>query len=198
MSGPECEVCYERSANCKLVCGHTFCKSCVKTWYTKGSGTCPMCRRKVHYRRMPIKKWKQEAENAHKEHVYAESFEELLEDLMEPLVIDDTDNEFPILLRDEFDPEVTDTGLILHRKNVSVSELRDLEVTFQAIKDDASPDEIDYVLNESGDYYSNRRTHLRNRVYPEPIKNSFLSKRNDRRPTRLRVGNFGRRGGGRF
>lgn len=163
----ECAVCYENRANCKLVCGHEFCKSCVKTWYTRGSGTCPMCRRKVHYRRMPIKKWKEEAENTQKDQVYTESFENLLEDLMEPLVIDDTDNEFPILLRDEFDPEVTETGLVLHRKNVSVSELKDLEVTFRAIKDVATPDEIDYVLNESGDYYSDHKTHLNKRTYAE-------------------------------
>lgn len=39
-----CPVCYEAQPQCSLVCGHSFCYQCVKTWYQKGSTTCPMCR----------------------------------------------------------------------------------------------------------------------------------------------------------
>lgn len=142
----ECPVCYENNTNCKLVCGHEFCKSCVKTWYMKG-GSCPMCRRKVHYRRMPIKKWAQETQENKKNEVYQEAFEFMLEDLMEPLVINDQ--------------------LTLYRKNIPTHELEYLERTYRAIKDEADPDEIDYVLMESFDYYSDRRVHLNKRTYSE-------------------------------
>lgn len=142
----ECPVCYENKTNCKLVCGHEFCKSCVKTWYMKG-GSCPMCRKKVHYRRMPIKKWKQEAIENKKNEVYQEAFDFILEDFMEPLVIDE--------------------NLTLYRKNIPTHELEYLERTYRAIKDVADPDEIEYVLLDSFDYYSDRRVHLRKRTYSE-------------------------------
>ena len=40
----ECKICYECLPECRLTCGHSFCYQCVKTWYQKGSHTCPMCR----------------------------------------------------------------------------------------------------------------------------------------------------------
>ena len=40
----ECPVCFERDAVCQFTCSHSFCYACVKTWYQKGSSTCPMCR----------------------------------------------------------------------------------------------------------------------------------------------------------
>lgn len=141
-------MCYERTTNCKLVCGHQFCKACVKTWYMKGAeSTCPMCRKKVHYRRMPVKKWKEEAEEEKKQQIFEESFENLVEVLMEPIEISD--------------------DIKLYRKDVPMSELGDLQITFRAIKDFADPDELDFILNETSDYYSDRRTHLNNRVYSE-------------------------------
>lgn len=140
-------MCYENTTNCTLVCGHKFCKSCVKTWYTKG-GTCPMCRKKVHYRRMPIKKWKQEAIEKKKNEVYEEAFEITLEDLMEPLIIEELD-------------------VSIYRRNIPTHQLEYLERTFRAIKDVADADEIDYVLCETFDYYSDRRTHLNKRSYSE-------------------------------
>ncbi len=143
----ECPVCYENNTNCTLVCGHKFCKACVKTWYTKG-GTCPMCRKKVHYRRMPIKKWKQEAEETKKAQVYEEAFELMLEDLMEPLIIDEL-------------------NVSIYRRNVPMDQLEYLERTYRAMKDDADADEIDYVLCETFDYYSDRRVHLNKRSYSE-------------------------------
>lgn len=132
----ECPVCYENKTNCKLVCGHEFCKSCVKTWYMKG-GSCPMCRKKVHYRRMPIKKWKQEADENKKSEIFQEAFDCALEDLMEL----------------DFD--------------VPIHQLEYIERTYRAIKDDANPDEIDFVLFETLDYYSDRRVHLNKRTYSE-------------------------------
>lgn len=131
-------MCYENCANRKLVCGHTFCFSCVKKWYMQGSGTCPMCRKKVHYRRMPIKKWQLEAEESKKETVFQESFDDLVECIVED----------PFFFR-------------------PMDELKDLQKTWRAIKDDCSPDELDFILKETGDYYSDRRVHLYKRTYSE-------------------------------
>lgn len=162
----ECPVCYENSVNCTLVCGHKFCKSCVKTWYLKGSTTesgCPMCRRKVHYRRMPIEKWRKEADEEKKNEVFQESFNELLESVMEPMVFGIPEGQIPNVNTNRYIPVVNGDTLTFHRKNVSLAEFADLEKTFRAIKDECSPDELDYVLNETDEYYSDRRTHLAKR-----------------------------------
>lgn len=156
----ECPVCYENTINCTLVCGHQFCKSCVKTWYTKtwntkdddnnGCAGCPMCRRNVHYRRMPIKKWKKEAYEAKKAEVYQEAFESTLEDMMAPITF-----------------EIGDRTIELPMRNVPTDQLEYIERTYRAIKDECTPDEIDYLLFETLDYYSDRRAHLNKRTYSE-------------------------------
>jgi hypothetical protein len=168
----ECPVCYENSVNCTLVCGHKFCKSCVKTWYLKGNESgCPMCRRKVHYRRMPIKKWRAEADEAKKETVFEECFDEILEAVMEPMVFEikreHVENWKLTVPEHRFTPVVNGNVVTLHRKNVNTAELGDLQRTFRAIRDEASADEIEYVLVDSYDYYSDRRVHLNNRTYSE-------------------------------
>lgn len=157
----ECPVCYENCANRKLVCGHEFCASCVKTWYMKG-GSCPMCRRKVHYRRMPIKKWNAEAEDEKKSVVFQESFDEILEVIMKPIKYEITEPGSEIPPTPGFIPSVSEDGkvLTLHRTNMHTYELEDLEKTFRAIKDECSPDELDIILNETDEYYSDRRTHI--------------------------------------
>lgn len=49
----ECPVCYCDQATCKLVCNHSFCKSCVKSWYQKSEDpSCPMCRHKLYFKGM--------------------------------------------------------------------------------------------------------------------------------------------------
>ncbi len=161
----ECPVCYENAANCKLVCGHHFCKSCVKTWYMKG-GSCPMCRKNVHYRRMPIKKWKAESEEEKKQVVFQESFDYLLETIMTPLKFEFTDNE-SIPDTPGFIQVMDSNVLTLHRTNMPTHELEDLEKTFRAIKDVISTEEIDYVLNDTEEYYSDRHIHLKNRTSSE-------------------------------
>ena len=49
----ECPVCYEskHSHEClKFTCGHEFCKDCTKTWYMKGTSSCPMCRKSLCFK----------------------------------------------------------------------------------------------------------------------------------------------------
>ncbi len=154
----ECPVCYESNAKCTLVCGHSFCMSCVKTWYMKGK-TCPMCRRNMHYRRMPVKKWNEEAREQEKISVFHDSFENILEELMEPLTLYINDIIHPIVIR---------------RKNVPVIDLQEMEITFNAIKDTFDADEIDYILNDTDLYFSSRVC-----TQPKVIEHSvrFTSKR---------------------
>lgn len=77
----ECPVCYECEARCTFVCGHSFCYRCVKTWYQKGSATCPMCRNAMCFRGVVEAKrsWEREKKDA----VLAEVLEELMEDIEE-------------------------------------------------------------------------------------------------------------------
>lgn len=155
----ECSICFERVANCTLVCKHKFCISCVKKWYMKGS-TCPMCRRNLHFRRMPVNKWKEEAEEASKETVFQESFDLLVEEIMQPM---------KLYIDDIIEP------IVIHRRNVSVIDLVDLESTYKAIKDSVDPDELDYVLNETDYYFSSRRNKI---FYDEKYKPRDIQKRN--------------------
>ena len=40
-----CTICFEnKKLNIKLMCGHIFCKPCIKKWLTQRSNTCPTCR----------------------------------------------------------------------------------------------------------------------------------------------------------
>lgn len=124
-------MCYDKKCNCTLFCGHKFCLSCVKTWYMDGSGTCPMCRKKVRFRRMPLKKWAIEAEETKKEKVFQDTIDEHLE----------------------------------HMPEIDVLDM--LQRTYRALKDWYDHEDIDYILNETSEYYSDRRVHLN-------YRNSFL------------------------
>jgi len=151
-----------------------------------------MCRRNVHYRRMPVNKWRKEAEESKKETVYQESFDELLVNIMEPMMfqIPHSDGEIPRINTNRYIPVRSDDGYTLkvHRKNVPLAQFAELEKTYRAIKDECSPDEIDYVLNDTDEYYSDRFVHLKNRTYSEnghrypPIKKIDMKRtRNARR-----------------
>jgi hypothetical protein len=114
---------------------------------------------------MPIKKWNAEAEEEKKTAIFQESFDELLEAIMQPekFTIRTPGTEIPPT--PGFIPSVSEDGkvLTLHRTNMHTYELEELETTFRAIKDDCSLDELDYILKESDEYYSDRRVHLRKR-----------------------------------
>ena len=73
----ECVMCCEHVANCKLICKHSFCKSCVKTWYLKckTEPTCPNCRHKLYFKGMykMVKVWEEEAETLLNEEAFNEA-----------------------------------------------------------------------------------------------------------------------------
>ena len=72
-------MCCEHVANCKLICNHSFCKSCVKTWYLKckTEPTCPNCRHKLYFKGMYkiVKVWEEEAETLINDEAFNEAFD---------------------------------------------------------------------------------------------------------------------------
>jgi hypothetical protein len=79
----ECEVCYSETATCKLVCKHSFCKSCVKSWYQKSEEpTCPMCRSRLYFKGLyKLKRvWEDEKFEKQNSDYFQETFDEIFED----------------------------------------------------------------------------------------------------------------------
>ncbi len=73
----ECPICYTDFCDCKLVCGHSFCKSCIKNWYLKTDSepTCPMCRSNMCFKGMLkiTDTWEREFEDQKWEDIYTEA-----------------------------------------------------------------------------------------------------------------------------
>lgn len=125
-----CPVCMENVPNCKLVCGHSYCRSCVKEWYYKCEDpTCPMCRHPLYFKGMykTVDLWDQEKHEKQIQEVFSESFDVICEefsgedfefdfdedDIMTPqeLMLDEIiemENKFRkfMLCGDEWNPEV--------------------------------------------------------------------------------------------
>lgn len=73
-------MCYDGfTTPCEFLCGHSFCYQCVKTWYQKGTSTCPMCRGGMCFRGM--RGVKQEWEDEMREGVLHDFIDFLIEDL---------------------------------------------------------------------------------------------------------------------
>lgn len=87
----ECVMCCTNPSNCNLICGHSFCRDCVKTWYLKCKlePTCPNCRHKLYFKGMykMTDTWEEEAETMKNEDAFNEAFDYILEFV-------DSDSEF--------------------------------------------------------------------------------------------------------
>ena len=75
----------ENDSNCVLTCKHSFCKGCVKEWYTKGNSSCPMCRANICFRGFSsaVNRWRQEKVEQKLQDVYTEAFEYIITDDLE-------------------------------------------------------------------------------------------------------------------
>ena len=86
----ECAVCYCNQANCKLVCKHSFCKSCIKEWYLSATEipSCPMCRKRLYFKGMYklIKTWEEESFDKKNQEAFGEAIDYILNE-------DDDDDE---------------------------------------------------------------------------------------------------------
>ncbi len=79
----DCGVCYTNQPRCRLVCGHSFCYDCVKTWYQKSDEpSCPMCRGSLYFKHMRhhLDKWEDERIDKHNEECFNEVFESLFDE----------------------------------------------------------------------------------------------------------------------
>jgi hypothetical protein len=93
----ECAVCYCNQANCKLVCKHSFCKSCVKEWYLSATEipSCPMCRKRLYFKGMYklIKTWEEESYDKKNQEAFGEAIDYILNDDEEEEDDDDDDDD---------------------------------------------------------------------------------------------------------
>lgn len=139
----ECAVCYGESGPFqKLCCGHTFCKGCVKNWYLKGAAgaSCPMCRRPMYFRgfHKVREEWDEEAWEARCSEIMSEAIDVAFEEAAEMAEC------FP----EEFSHEIMDS---------LIEDLQDIDRTMRYLKSEGiAADDIEYVLFETADYYSDR------------------------------------------
>lgn len=80
----ECPICYTNTPDCKYFCGHSFCKTCTKEWFTKcdDEPSCPMCRKSIYFKGIDKKKdeWEEERIDNMFQRVFAEAVDDILED----------------------------------------------------------------------------------------------------------------------
>ena len=151
----ECAVCYGDNARCKLTCGHSFCHGCVKTWYQKGTGEgCPMCRAPIYFKGFYKirEKWADESYEVRTNEIFNGALNQAIEAELEQ------DREFKEAFGDEIQPDP-----------LRMSDLSYIEDTYRYLKsEDMHHEDIDYILNETDDYYSTRGMNVKNQGREKP------------------------------
>ena len=140
----ECSVCYcETGSACKLACGHTFCNGCIKTWYMKGTGSgCPMCRRPIYFKGFGKvrEQWEAEAWETRCAEVIDQALTSAIEEAFEFCTEEGVGRRFRRMIME---------GLM--------DDLCDVEKTARFLMShDVSPDELEYWLLETDEYFSDR------------------------------------------
>lgn len=141
----ECSVCYTEEGSFRtLTCGHEFCAGCIKTWYQKGTGTgCPMCRRPIYFKgfHRVRDQWDEDAWEAKCADMYSEAIDAAIEEAIE--------------MGEYFGTKYR--GSII---NSAFDSIKDIECTLRYLKSrDLHTDDIEYILFETNDYYSDRNIH---------------------------------------
>lgn len=136
----ECPVCLETRARTSLVCGHTMCFDCIQKWCTKGCNDgCPMCRRPIFFKGMRKcrERWSDEREETALTEILGETIDNVIEEYLDIMECMD------------------DSKWVLRHMMES---LKEVESSFNHLKlQGADPEQMDYMLNESGHYFSFRR-----------------------------------------
>lgn len=160
----ECEVCYAATANCSLVCGHKFCRDCVKTWYHKGAEqNCPMCRAPIYFKGLWRKReeWACEAYEEKTDGIFGEAWEECLNTGMANI--------------EEFLKYIPKGGRrVMRRYHLEelMDDLTNLEKTHRFLKnEDLDEDDLDYVLKYTDDYFSDHSLNSKNQGREVPRVN---------------------------
>ena len=151
----ECAVCYGDNARCKLTCGHGFCRPCVKTWYLKGTGEgCPMCRRPIYFKGFykVREQWADESYETRTNEIFNEALESAIRDELHQ------DKELREIFGEEFESDP-----------IMAKDLGYIEETYKYLKwEDLHHEDIDYILNETDDYYSTRGINKKNQHRERP------------------------------
>ena len=150
----ECSVCYcDSGAFQTLVCGHSFCNGCIKSWYLKETGTgCPMCRRPIYFKgfHKVRDQWDEDALENKCAEVLSAALDTAFEDACEFA------ENFPSKIQRRIMREL-------------INDFKDIEKTYRALRSyGAGPDDIEESFYFE-DYYSDR--HLNSCVWlDEPAK----------------------------
>lgn len=79
----ECPICYTHVPSCKYLCGHSFCKTCTKEWFTKcDEPSCPLCRKPIYFKGIDKKRreWEEERIDNMFQRIFSETIDEILDD----------------------------------------------------------------------------------------------------------------------
>lgn len=141
-------MCYcETGSFQKLCCGHTFCTGCIKNWYLRGvsssgaNSACPMCRRPMYFKgfHKVRDQWDEDAWDVR--------CSEILSEAMDACIVENLEmaEYFPA----RFKKDVLEGA---------IEDLVDIERTFRFLKsENLCAEDIEYVLMDTEDYYSDRR-----------------------------------------
>ena len=138
----ECSVCYSDVGPFRtLSCTHAFCADCIKSWYLKGTGTgCPMCRRPIYFKGFHSVRdtWNEDSWDIKCNEVLNVAFDVKIEQAIE----------ISQILHKKFQRAILDHLM---------DDLKEIEKMFRFLKfDGCSAEEIDYLLNETDCYFSDR------------------------------------------
>ena len=196
-----CIVCMDDISNCNLICGHSFCRTCVKEWYMKGNSTCPMCRTNICFRGFThsVNKWQQEKEDQKFQCVFADAVDHILieEESEDGTESYESDSEYieehspepRIGEEDEWSDSDSDFefeldyNLFVNPPN-KIQQLIDMEKKFNRFKDEYDPEDLleiivhpYYVLCKSNNMFEYENYNIKNEIIPKysPIKLTGLS-----------------------
>jgi hypothetical protein len=138
----ECAICYgDIGPFRRLACSHAFCAGCIKEWYHKGTGTgCPMCRRPIYFKgfRAMRDKWDEDSMDIKCSEVLIARFDTQIEDGFE----------MAKMISKKYRREILD-GIM--------EDIKVVEKMYRFLRfDGCTPDEIDYLINDTDYYFSDR------------------------------------------
>lgn len=171
MAPSECDVCYAAVANCKLVCNHRFCTSCVKQWYLKGAEpTCPMCRRALYFKGLYKKReeWAEEAYQSKTDEVFGEALDACIEEGL-------ANSEAWLSIV----PKRHKEAFRRDAMEEIMEEITDVEKTHRFLKSEEVHEEDIRDVHYYQDYYSDRKVGSKNQHRENPAW-TFQSKKQER------------------
>lgn len=189
----ECPVCYSNKANCKLVCGHSLCRACIKEWYYKSDGgecTCPMCRQRLYFKGMykVADTWDQERFEQKNQEAFAEAFENIIEEFENFYEDSESDTDSEIDEDDESDSDSDfwyPEGFSEYRSINTLDDMMFIQERFGLLQRAGYQIETELLENS---YYDIARCYAYNWYEDFSVAEKFVSKHKGAQQGRKRVG----------